>query len=131
MFDPRSNSPTVRRFDWTTGAAMAAGEFLEDARRRGGFDESTWRRILWHGGLFVDRRRFRAESHATVPAGSRTDRRLRLRGQGLRRRDGTRGDHYVMIKVDVPGRISPEERKLYEKLSKISEFDPRRSRSRR
>jgi curved DNA-binding protein len=67
----------------------------------------------------------------TVPSGSRTGRRLRLRGRGLRRRDGTRGDHYTRIKVDVPARVSPEERKLYEKLSELSEFDPRRSKSRR
>lgn len=67
----------------------------------------------------------------TVPSGSRTGRRLRLRGRGLRRRDGTRGDHYVRVKIDVPSRVSREEKKLYERLSALSDYDPRRDTSRR
>jgi DnaJ-class molecular chaperone len=67
----------------------------------------------------------------TLPSGCRTGRRLRLRGRGLRLRNGTRGDQFVRIKVDVPSRVSTEEKNLYEKLSKLSDFDPRRSGARR
>lgn len=67
----------------------------------------------------------------TVPAGSKAGRRLRLSGRGLTRRDGSRGDHYIQIRIDVPAQVSGEERKLYQKLAKLSSFDPRKTRSRR
>lgn len=60
-----------------------------------------------------------------VPAGARTGRRLRLRGRGLNRRGGGRGDEYVRLRVDVPGRVTEEERRLYEELRRVSSFDPR------
>ena len=60
----------------------------------------------------------------TVPPGSQTDKRLRLRGQGLRRRDGSRGDLYARLKVVVPTRPSPEERRLFQQLAEVSSFRP-------
>jgi curved DNA-binding protein len=61
----------------------------------------------------------------TVPAGSQNGKRLRLRGQGLRRRDGSRGDLYVRLNVVVPTRPSAEEKKLFQKLAAVSPFRPR------
>ncbi len=66
-----------------------------------------------------------------VPSGSRDGKRLRLRGRGLRRRDGTRGDQYVKFNVIVPSSVSEEERELYKKLSKSSNFNPRGTKSRK
>ncbi len=60
-----------------------------------------------------------------VPAGSQTGKRLRLRGQGLRRRDGGRGDLYVRLKVVVPTQPSPAEKELFQKLAAVSAFRPR------
>jgi DnaJ-class molecular chaperone len=60
-----------------------------------------------------------------VPAGARTGQRLRLRGQGLNKRKGGRGDEYVRLKVVVPKEVSAEERRLYEELKRISSFHPR------
>jgi DnaJ-class molecular chaperone len=60
-----------------------------------------------------------------VPAGSQTGQRLRLRGQGLRRRDGGRGDLYVRLKVVVPTQPSPAEKELFQKLAAVSTFRPR------
>ncbi len=57
-----------------------------------------------------------------VPAGSQTGQRLRLRGQGLRRRDGGRGDLYVRLKVVVPTQPSPAEKELFQKLAAVSPF---------
>lgn len=62
----------------------------------------------------------------TVPPGTNTGQRLRLRGQGLNKRKGGRGDEYVRMKIVVPKEISAEERRLYEELQRISRFDPRR-----
>ncbi|TEB07629.1 Curved DNA-binding protein [Pelotomaculum schinkii] len=53
-----------------------------------------------------------------VPAGSRAGRRLRLRGKGLPHKGG-RGDEYVIIKIDIPERLTAEEEKLYRQLAAL------------
>jgi curved DNA-binding protein len=62
-----------------------------------------------------------------IPAGSREDQRLRLRGKGLPRRDGTRGDLYVRVVLAAPKTVGPRERELYRELAKLSTDDPRRT----
>jgi curved DNA-binding protein len=42
--------------------------------------------------------------------------RLRLKGRGLPRADGSRGDLYAVIRIAVPTELSPDERKAYEAL---------------
>lgn len=61
----------------------------------------------------------------TVPAGSQTRQRLRLRGQGLARRDGTCGDLYARLTVVVPTQVSDTERGLFQQLAATSAFRPR------
>ncbi|NOJ61152.1 DnaJ C-terminal domain-containing protein [Arthrobacter sp. 260] len=61
----------------------------------------------------------------TVPEGSSSGRRLRLRGQGLPDPKGQPGNLYAEIRVMVPPRLTSKERKLYEQLAAASEFDPR------
>lgn len=61
----------------------------------------------------------------TIPAGSQGGQRLRLRGQGLARRDGGRGDLYVRLEVKVPTRPTPQEKELFERLAAVSSFRPR------
>ena len=60
-----------------------------------------------------------------IPPGAKNGQRLRLRGQGLNKRKGGRGDEYVRLKIEVPKEVSPEERRLYEELSRVSRFNPR------
>lgn len=62
----------------------------------------------------------------TIPPGSSTGQRLRLRGQGLNKRKGGRGDEYVRLKIVVPKTPSAEERRLYEELQRVSQFEPRK-----
>jgi DnaJ-class molecular chaperone len=52
----------------------------------------------------------------TVPAGAQNGNRLRLRGQGLNKRGGGRGDQFVRLKIVVPAKVTDEERRLYEEL---------------
>ncbi|GAA5534627.1 molecular chaperone DnaJ [Deinococcus metallilatus] len=52
----------------------------------------------------------------TIPAGSSGGRRMRLRGQGWPRKDGTRGDLYVRLNLTVPKTLSDAEKDLYRKL---------------
>lgn len=61
----------------------------------------------------------------TIPRGANTGQRLRLRGQGLNKRQGGRGDEYVRLKIVVAKEMSAEERRLYEELQRISGFKPR------
>jgi DnaJ-class molecular chaperone len=60
-----------------------------------------------------------------IPAGSQGGQRLRLRGQGLNRRGGGRGDEYVKLKIVIPPTLTPKERKLFEELAAESHFDAR------
>jgi DnaJ-class molecular chaperone len=60
-----------------------------------------------------------------IPPGTQGGQRLRLRGQGLNRRGGGRGDQYVKIKIVNPPRLSPRERELYASLAAESRFNAR------
>jgi curved DNA-binding protein len=61
-----------------------------------------------------------------IPAGTNNGRQLRVRGRGLPRgRDGERGDLYVIVEVQLPPQPNDEERELWEKLSRVSRFNPR------
>ena len=65
------------------------------------------------------------KAEVRVPPGIGSGQRLRLRGQGLNKRGGGRGDHFVRLKMVVPKELTPAERKLFEELSKVSRFRPR------
>jgi curved DNA-binding protein len=60
-----------------------------------------------------------------VPPGTAAGSQLRLRGLGLPREDGTRGDLYAAVRIHTPGSVSAEERALWEQLAGISKFKPR------
>ena len=63
----------------------------------------------------------------TVPAGTQSGRKLRLRGRGLATGHGGRGDLYALAHVEVPATLTPRERELFEELARASTFDPRRA----
>src|SRR3954466_13965673 len=67
------------------------------------------------------------ESKLTVPPGSSSGRRLRLRGQGMPDPAGHPGDLFAEIKIMVPPRLSGRERELFSELATSSTFDPRRA----
>jgi curved DNA-binding protein len=56
----------------------------------------------------------------TVPPGTQNGRRLRLRGRGLPRTDGSRGDLYAAVRIVIPEKPSAEERTAYEALKRGS-----------
>lgn len=60
-----------------------------------------------------------------IPAGAQGGQRLRLRGQGLNRRGGGRGDEYVRLKIVTPPKPTEKERELFERLAAESGFNPR------
>jgi curved DNA-binding protein len=63
-----------------------------------------------------------------VPAGSSSGRRLRLRGQGMPRPGGGAGDLYARVRIEVQKKLKRAERKAYEHLAEVSDFNPRQTR---
>jgi len=61
----------------------------------------------------------------TVPPGSQSGQKLRLRGKGLPKRQQERGDLYVGLRILVPKDLSEKERALLEDLREASDFNPR------
>ena len=67
------------------------------------------------------------EAKVTVPAGTSSGRRLRLRGRGLPHQGGKPGDLLAEVRIMVPARLSQAERQLFEQLAATSVFEPRAS----
>ena len=61
----------------------------------------------------------------TVPPGTSSDGKLRLRARGLPREGGERGDFYAVVKVVTPTELTAADRALWEKLAAQSSFSPR------
>ncbi len=59
-----------------------------------------------------------------VPPGTSSGQKLRLKGKGLGR-GSKKGDFFARVMIKVPKHLSPEEKRLYEELSKKSSFNPR------
>jgi curved DNA-binding protein len=60
-----------------------------------------------------------------IPPGTQAGQRLRVRGHGLPVRGGGRGGLFVVVRVQVPQKVSDKERALWEELSRESTFKPR------
>lgn len=58
-----------------------------------------------------------------IPAGARTDQKLRLKGRGLP--GPTPGDQYVVLKIVTPPADSAQARAFYERMQRELPFDPR------
>ena len=61
-----------------------------------------------------------------IPPGSENGQQLRVRGRGLpKAKTGDRGDFYAVLTVQLPEKLTAEERELWEKLRTVSHFHPR------
>ena len=76
-------------------------------------------------GATIDVPTIDGKAEMKIPAGAQGGQRLRLRGQGLNKRGGGRGDQYVKLKVVVPTHPTDREKQLYRDLGEASHFDPR------
>ena len=58
-----------------------------------------------------------------IPPGSRSGRKLRLKGRGLP--GNPPGDEYVVLTIETPAAKTEEQRQLYERMAEIMPFNPR------
>lgn len=84
---------------------------------------SPWEAAL---GAQLDYQTFAGNVRLTIPAGVQSGQKLRLPERGLFKKQG-RGDLMMEVQIGVPKDLSPEEKKLFEKLAEISQFNPRES----
>ncbi|MFN4242092.1 MAG: DnaJ C-terminal domain-containing protein [Tepidisphaerales bacterium] len=64
------------------------------------------------------------EVTVTVPPGTPSGTKLRIRGKGIPH-DSTRGDHYAVVRILVPRDLSPRARQLVEELRSIAPVEKR------
>ena len=62
-----------------------------------------------------------------VPAGTAAEQQFRLRAKGLPTGNGTRGDLYAVVSIQVPAHLTPEQKVLWEQLAAKSTFNPRKA----
>jgi DnaJ-class molecular chaperone len=63
----------------------------------------------------------------TIPAGSSSGRRLRLKGQGVRQRDGSAGDLFVELQIQLPRVIDDESKELIKQFESLNPLAPRKN----
>jgi curved DNA-binding protein len=61
----------------------------------------------------------------SIPQGSQSGQKLRLKGKGMPIKGDDRGDLFAQLKIVVPKELNDEETKLFEKLRDVSVFTPR------
>lgn len=83
---------------------------------------TPWEAVL---GARIEVPTLEGKAEMKVPAGSQGGQRLRLRGQGLNKRGGGRGDQYVKLKIVVPASPTEREKELFQQLAEASRFNPR------
>ncbi|MEY2404198.1 MAG: curved DNA-binding protein [Acidimicrobiaceae bacterium] len=68
------------------------------------------------------------EAKVRVRPGTSSGKRLRLKGRGMPNPRGTPGDLYAEVRIMVPESLTEDERRLFEELARVSNFDPRSGR---
>ncbi len=97
---------------------------VQDADLHRELELAPWEAVL---GVEVKISTLDGATTLKVPPGSSQGRQLRLRGMGLPRAEGGRGDLYATVQIQMPPAVSPKERELWEQLAKTSSFNPRAS----
>ncbi len=85
-------------------------------------DVAPWEAVL---GAKVPMETLDGNVRLTIPSAAQNGLKLRLQNRGLYRSDGSRGDLYAMLNIEIPDQLTANERELWEKLRDASDFDPR------
>jgi len=76
-------------------------------------------------GASIDVPTLEGQISVSIPAGTSSGKRLRLRGKGGKTRSGDRGDLYVKIKIVVPGNTDDASKDLIRQFSDKNPMNPR------
>jgi curved DNA-binding protein len=95
---------------------------IENGNLIGTLPISPWEASL---GAKVPYETFDGKLNLTVPPGSQSDSKLRLKGKGFPDKSGKAGDLLVELKIAIPKTLTKKEKQLLESLQKESKFDPR------
>ncbi|UCF92673.1 MAG: DnaJ domain-containing protein [Desulfobacterales bacterium] len=60
-----------------------------------------------------------------VPPGTPSGKKLRLKAKGMPNPKGPPGDLYAVVQIEIPKNLLPQERQLFQELSRVSTFNPR------
>jgi curved DNA-binding protein len=86
-------------------------------------DLAPWEAVL---GCTVEVPTLDGRVTVRIPPGTNNGQQLRVRGRGLPRgREGERGDLFVVVNIELPERLTPEERAAWQQLARVSKFNPR------
>jgi curved DNA-binding protein len=97
---------------------LAGTDLIADVR------VSPWEAAL---GAKVPVNTLDGEITMTIPPGTSSGAKMRIREKGLRKpRNAGRGDLFARVKIVMPKQITDEEKALYEQLRDQSKFDPRK-----
>jgi molecular chaperone DnaJ len=61
----------------------------------------------------------------TVPPGTQSNQKLRLKGKGIARKEGLKGDQIVTVKITVPKNLDEKSRQLLKELEGLNPYNPR------
>jgi curved DNA-binding protein len=84
---------------------------------------ASWEAVL---GATVEVPTLAGPVELSIKPGTNAGKRLRLAKRGLPAPDGSVGDLYAAVQIDVPKTVSQRERELYDQLAAASNFNPRR-----
>lgn len=94
----------------------------EDADIYYDLELAPWEAVL---GTSVNIPTLDGQAKLKIPEGTVNGATFRLANLGLTRSDGKRGNLYAVVRIEVPDKVEPDERRLWEELAKVSKFDPR------
>ena len=57
------------------------------------------------------------EVDVTMPPGFQDGQKLRLRGKGMPKRDGTNGDFFVRVRIEIPRHLSEKQKELWQMIA--------------
>jgi len=97
---------------------------VRDANLYYDLDLSPWEAVL---GAAIHIPTLDGKVALKIPSGTAAGQEFRLRGKGLPAGDGMRGDLHVMVGIQVPSQLTPEQKALWEQLAAKATFNPRRT----
>ena len=80
------------------------------------FTVPVWQAVL---GQDINVETLEGQVTIKMPPGIQDGQKLRLRGKGMPKRDGTNGDLYVRIRVEIPRHLTSKQKDLWEELAKL------------